>query len=435
MRRGFLLAVLGLVLLVSTTAPAQAEDKLAFLVPNLYGPNGLIVDSEAPLPGGGTHSAHFNSAFQSEFTQFNIALASQLGALPLPSPASGFTYQFDSALGVFTRSTQSFGPILAERAETIGKKKFTFGLSFQYFSFDTLEGVDLNDIEAVFTHDDFQLGGGRTDVVTTVNSIESTVSQFTLFFTYGLADRVDLSLAVPIVNTELSVISNASVQRIGTATSPATHFFRDASGGLGTEREYASSGSASGIGDLIVRLKATAARGESTGVALGVDFRLPTGDEEDLLGVGTTGIKPFAAISFSRGKFSPHVNLGYQWNGESVLGGNVTAGTKGDLPDQFLYVFGADVGVTPKFTLAFDLLGQYVIDSPRLVQETFTAADGSTFPQVSFITESFTVVNGAIGCKVNAGGNLLIDFNLLFKLNDNGLRDSLTPLFGIEYSF
>ena len=35
----------------------------------------------------------------------------------------------------------------------------------------------------------------------------------------------------------------------------------------------------------------------------------------------------------------------------------------------------------------------------------------------------------------DAAGSLLVDFNVLFKLNKNGLRDNITPLVGIEYSF
>ena len=102
---------------------AVTPDKLAFLITQLYGPNGLIVDSLRALPSGATYSAHFNSDFQTGFTQFNTALASQIVNVPLPSPASSFTYEFDSTLGVFTRTTQSFGPILAERWETIGGKR------------------------------------------------------------------------------------------------------------------------------------------------------------------------------------------------------------------------------------------------------------------------------------------------------------------------
>src|SRR5947208_775612 len=83
---------------------------LATLFTDLFGPNGLIVDSEATLPGEQPHSAHFNSDFQVNFSQFSTALVSQLVTVPLPSPASGFTYQLDTSLGVFQRTTQSFGP-------------------------------------------------------------------------------------------------------------------------------------------------------------------------------------------------------------------------------------------------------------------------------------------------------------------------------------
>ena len=96
--------------LAAGPAAAQSSDKLAFLIPTLYGPTGLVVDSEARLPSGETHSAHFNSAFQAEFTQFNVALASQLAAVPLPSSASGFTYELDPTLGVFQRSTRASAP-------------------------------------------------------------------------------------------------------------------------------------------------------------------------------------------------------------------------------------------------------------------------------------------------------------------------------------
>ena len=431
-------AVLAVALWVAGAAAAQAQSsgKLALLIPNLYGPDGLHVDSEAKLPDGSTHSAHFNSAFQAEFTQFNIALASQLAAIPLPSPASGFTYTFDSATGVFQRSTESFGPILAERAETIGKRKFTFGVSYQYFKFDTIEGVPLSDIPAVFTHDDSQLGGGRSDVVTTANSIDASLDQTVLFLSFGLADHVDLSLAVPFASAHLSVSSDAAIQRVGTCTAttcnPAVHFFGP---GFGDERVYADHGQASGIGDLVLRLKANPVRNDSIAFAFGVDARIPTGDEMNLLGIGAPGFKPFAIASFSHGRVSPHLNIAYQWNGKSVLAGNPETGEKADMPDQVTYAMGADIGVAKRLTLAFDFLGTHVINSPRLVRETFTAANGLAFPQIGFVTESYTLSNGAVGLKLNPFGRALIDFNLLFKMDSAGLRAKVTPLVGIEYAF
>jgi hypothetical protein len=426
---------LGAWLCGAVAGSAQDSGKLALLIPELFGPNGLKVDSSAKLPDGSDHSAHFNSAFQAEFTQFNIALASQLAAVPLPSPASGFTYTFDSALGVFQRSTQSFGPILTERSETIGKKKVTFGVTYQHFGFDSIEGLSLGDVPAVFTHDNAQLGGGRTDVVTTDNSIDASIDQTVAFLSYGLGSRFDVSVAVPFVSVDLAARSLAQVQRIGTASSPATHFYDDGMGDLGTTRTYASSGHASGIGDVVVRLKGNPVHNDSIALALGVDGRFPTGDEEDLLGLGAFGLKPFVVLSLSQGRVAPHLNVAYLWNGKSVLAGNAATGEKEDLPDQVQYAVGVDIGVTRRLTLAFDFLGTYVMDSPRLLRETFTAANGQSFPQIGFVTESYNLANGAAGLKFNPVGRVLIDFNVLFKLDSAGLRDKVTPLLGIEYAF
>jgi len=436
--------VLAALLALLDTAAAQAQASsgrgLAYLIPGLFGSAGLIVNSDTPLPSGEPHSAHFNSAFQRNFGPFNTALATQLAAVPLPTPASGFTYGFDTALGVFQRSTQSFGPILSARAETIGKKKFSLSVNYQSFRFDSIDGVDLGNLPAVFTHDGAAAGTGRADLVTTANSIDLSVDQVAAFLPYGLADRLDVSVAIPVVSTELNVVSVATVQRIGTVD-PRTHYFRDARGGVSTIGRFAASGSASGIGDIILQVKGTAFKRGATGLALAVDARLPTGSEEDLLGSGALGLKPFAALSLSHKRFSPHFNLAYQWNGKSILAGFQQTGTgivaeKSDLPDQVLYAVGADLGVSQTLTLAFDILGRRVIDSQQLVPETFRALDGqSTFPNIAFQPSSFNELDAAIGFKVNVAGRLLVDFNVLFKLNDSGLRDKVTPLLGIEYSF
>jgi len=442
MRKQALLVSVLSFLACSQSILAQQQGALATLIPNLFGPRGLIVDTDAPLAGGVDHSAHFNSSFQSEFTHINVSLATQLLGLPLPSPASGFTYSFDSKLGVFTRSTQSFGPILAERAETIGKKKVNVGFSYQYFNFDSIEGIPMNNVPAVFTHDDAAELGGRQDVVTTNTRIESSTSQFTFFSTIGLSDRVDFSVAIPVLRNRLSAVSDAIIQRVGTGTvNLAIHFFAAGQPGspgyYGNRRQFSSSGEASGIGDISFRVKATAVRWENSGLAFGVDFRAPTGDEMDLLGAGGPGIKPFAAFSYNYKRLSPRVNLGYQWNGKSVLAGDVITGTKKSLPDQFLYVVGTDVGLAKRLSLAFDILGQRVIDAPRLVGETFTTlTGGATFPNVRFVqASSFNIHNGAIGLKLNPFGNLLLNANVLLKLDNGGVRDKITPLVGITYTF
>jgi hypothetical protein len=416
----------------NVTAPVRS---LATLFTDLFGPRGLTVDSLATLPGEQPHTAHFNSDFQFNFSQFGTALVGQLVSVPLPSPAGGFTFQFDPTLGVFTRTTQSFGPILTDRADTIGAGRVSIGYAYQRYSYDSIEGIDLDHIPAVFTHDNAALLGGREDVVVTSNAIDAKVNQSTFFLTLGVTDGLDVSLAVPVVSTHLKVVSDATIHRLGT-TNPLTHFFRQVDGEVGERRTFTAVGDARGVGDILIRVKSTVARRGRNAFALAADVRLPTGDEMNLLGSGATAIQPYGVWSGSYGKVSPHVNIGYRWSGDSVLAGNPATGESAHFPDQFNYAAGSEVSVNSRLTVVFDVIGTYVIDSQRLDPHTFHALDGrSTFANIGFVRESFNMVNGAIGFKADLIQRLLLQFNLLFKVDQQGLRDKVTPLIGVEYTF
>jgi hypothetical protein len=424
-------------------APASAQGRpatLATLFEDIFGPGGLVVSSEEVLVDGTNHAAHFNSAFQSDFRLVNVALTSQLAAVPLPSPASGFTYRFDPGTGTFVRSTTSYGPILTERGETIGRGRVAFGFSHQYFSFDQLDGVSLSAVPAVFTHDNFQAGGGRSDVVFTENTIRADVSQFNGALTYGVTDRLDLALAVPIISTRLSLLSNARIFRVGTGQNTAIHYFRSDAGidGRGDTHQFYAEGSASGVGDIVLRAKATVLRESGRALAVGVDARLPTGDEQNLLGSGAVGLRAFGAFSTSFERFAPHVNIAYQWNGKSSLAGNVRSSTKEDLPDQFGWALGTDFGINNRLSIVFDLLGRRVIDSPELFTYEFVAAGPAgttTLPDITFERASYWVNSGAIGFKANVAPRLLVNFNLRFHINGGGLSDRISPLIGMEWGF
>ena len=82
-----------LALLPATTFAQTQPPNLATLFEDIFGPNGLVVSSDDVLLDGSTHAAHFNSSFQSDFKLMDIALTNQLTAVPVPSPASGFTVQ------------------------------------------------------------------------------------------------------------------------------------------------------------------------------------------------------------------------------------------------------------------------------------------------------------------------------------------------------
>jgi hypothetical protein len=268
-----------------------------------------------------------------------------------------------------------------------------------------------------------------------LNSVEATTNQFTTFVTVGVTDRFDVSLALPIVSSSLTVVSNATIQRLGT-TNPLTHFFRQADGTVGNTRTFTAIGDASGIGDVTVRLKTLVGKGKSGAMAVGVDVRLPTGDAMNLLGTGAVGVQPFVILSTTMQRVSPHFNLAYQWNGPSVLAGNPATGESADFPDQAAYAAGADVAVNPHLTLAFDLLCLYVMNAERIHPQDFHALDGvSVFRDIGFSPSSFNVLSGSLGMKLQIVERLLLDANVLFALDNHGVRDKVTPLVGFELSF
>jgi hypothetical protein len=413
---------------------------LSTIFDDVFGPNGLVLSSDDVQLDGTNHAAHFNSAFQSDFRLMNIALTSQLTSVPLPSPASGFTYQFDPSTGTFVRSTRSFGPILADRGETIGRGRIAFGANLQSFSFDRLDGVTLTDVPAVFRHDNYRSTAGRSDVIATRNTIQASVMQFTGAITYGLTDRIDIAVAVPVVRTRISLLSTATIQRVGTGSNTGVHYFADpaAPGGHGMSRQFQAGGEAGGIGDVLMRVKSTVMREGRRALAAGVDVRLPSGDELNLLGSGAMGVRPFAALSASFGPASPHLNVAFQWNGRSVLAGDVREGVKGELPDQFVYAAGTDVSVNSRFSLVFDVLGQRVLHSPRLTTFDFLAEGpfgAASLRDLRFDTASFWTTSGSAGLKANLAPRLLINFNLRFAIGSGGLTDRITPLLGMEWAF
>jgi len=433
---GLALAGCGVLYGQSSQPPNQQRNqgKLAFVIPNLYGPDGLRLDNP-------DHDAHFDSSFQENFGPFNSAVASQLTSLPIPSPASGFTYTFDRTLGIYERTAQTFGPILTERAETLGKDRFYFGFTFQHFSFDDIDGISLNSFPTVFTHSDTVDPDSPflQDVVTTDNLLDIQIGQFTSFFSYGLTDRVDLSVAIPLVSSTLDVVSAATVRPIGTANAPDDAVRLAHTFGQGRDvrsQTFSSGSSATGLGDIIVRLKGHTNRWERSGLAFAADIRLPTGDELNFLGTGAPGFKPFAIFSYNYDKISPHVNVGYQFNGESILGGDVRTGQTGDLPDQFLYSAGVDLGVSSKFSFAADFLGQRNIDAQRVsLGEAISAAGVPTsFNTLHFSRDSVNTADAAFGFKINPASTLLVTFNVIVKLNDGGLRSRVTPLVGLSFT-
>jgi len=434
---------------------ARSGDLLC-LVPQIYGPAGLVGQNfNGPLDSTTGHSVHFQAAAVNDFGPINSEIGVQLSQLPLASPASGFVFSFNPSLGVVARSTESFGPILTDRAETIGKQKLFVGVSYQFFNFDKADGVNLRNFGVVLTHEpeptvcaNHPTTPGCTtgaptftnDVVATQNSVDLKVHQVTIVATYGVTDRLDLSIAVPLLEVRMGMYSNATIFNF--EPPPVNHTFfpvppsQHETYVSPTNALFFNGNSSRGIGDIVLRGKLLAWKGEHSSVAVGMDAHLPTGDANNFLGAGTWGIRPFATYTYS-GRISPHATVGVQTNGNSVLAGDVTTQptTTAHLPDIITYSAGVDAGIARRLSVSVDFLGQSLLDAAKIATTTFSDYIGSAHPNITTSKGTVNQESIAGGFKANLVGKLLFTANILYQFNNAGLHSKPIPLAGLSYTF
>jgi hypothetical protein len=308
------------------------------------------------------------------------------------------------------------------------------------FSFATLRGVDLSDIQLTFTHEnvDFpacdSLFGGdcsrmgvpgfENDLIQFDLALAIDVAVHAFYLTYGLTDHIDVGAVVPVVSATLTGESRAQVVPFGADN--LAHFFEGTVGDPGLSAVRTTSGSATGLGDVAVRMKISFAERRNAALALLADARFPTGSEEDLLGAGEFTGRGLAVFTARFGTFSPHANVGYLYRG----GENRT--------DAVLATVGFDQLLGPRVTLAADLINELQVGDPSLRLPgpvEFEAPFTRTVRPTSIPDRRDDYVNGSFGVKIAPGEGLTLLANALFPLNRGGLRPDVIYTAGIEYSF
>jgi hypothetical protein len=251
-----------------------------------------------------------------------------------------------------------------------------------------------------------------------------------VFASYGITDRLDVGIAIPVLRVALDATVDSTILRLGTATDPTIHRFPT---GDGTHLSKSASGSATGIGDVLLRGKYLVLPAEGGGLAAGIDFRLPTGDEANLLGTGGTQTKLYLIAAGGTERMAPHVNVGYTFS----HGDSATA-----QPDELNYVGGIDVAASRLLTVAFDVVGRTLRKAGRLAltDTVFNpnppiGVTSVTFSQFSLQPDAnLNQVLGAVGVKYNITKTLLLNANVLFPMTNSGLRPNVTPVIGFDYS-
>lgn len=372
----------------TTAAPQRSvQDILDFLVTNV----GVQT----------SNAAADRAAATATFTTLTRALLASIATLPVGTSAGGFTYRFNPSLGTPERASDTFGPFFVERALTSGAGQATLGVSFQYASYHSLDGRNLQDGSLVTVADQFVDEAQPFDTENLTLNINSRTATF--FGNVGVSDRVDVGVAVPVI--ELNINGTRVNNYRGLTASSAT-----------------ATANTMGLADIAVRSKVRLTPEGPGAVAAGVEARLPTGREQDLLGAGSLAMTFMGLASYEAGP--------------SGVYGNVAIGT-GGIGREISYGAAASFAATPRVTVTGEFLARHVngiesIDEVLAPHPTISGVDTIRLAPTGINRTSAFAVGGI---KWNVGGLWLLHANVLVPLSDAGLTAHFTPTVALDYSF
>jgi hypothetical protein len=438
----------GALLLVVLAAPLQAqalEDRITDLFIFGEGDEVLFLGGSggSDNPAVQVHGDHFiPSAVGGNATVISFltnAIGSNVANLPVSASSGGETFRFEGATPV--RTSISPGPIYAERAQTLGSGRLYLSLARTGLHYETLRGVPLDEVPLRFTHSNVDFPGcdaifnGDCSVYG-VPEFENEVIDFTLglgvsvdvtafAFTYGISNRIDIGVVLPLVKTSLRGTSTATLIPFGD-NDPPPHFFAGTEDNPILTASRFVEGSSSGLGDVSARVKVNLRDAQPVSLAVLAEGRFPTGSEEDLRGSGAVALRGLGILSARLGDFSPHANIGYQYRGRDLD------------PDVFLLTAGFDQLLSSWATLAADLITEFPVgttDIPVPGDVLLEAPFRRTVRTSTIPDRRDDIINASLGLKFTFPRAITIVTNGAFPLNRGGMRPDVLWTLGAEYTF
>ena len=346
-------------------------------------------------------------------------------SIPVVSASAGFTYHFNKDLDIFERTSETLGPILLERPDTLGRSKFNVNVSFQFVRFDAFDGDSIKKLQApdpivVKVTSGGALVGFTANQLRYRLKIDDYITAFSL--TYGILDDLDVNVLVPVIETNFE--TGVTSQQVAIA-GPDGAFSR----AVGPPAFGDVSDDKFGLGDILLRFKYQLPRLSILRWAAGLQLRMPTGYQADFQGVDTFEASPaLFASTVLWGRVTPAFNAAIDLRADDVA------------RSQARYSLGADVDVVPRLGLSFAFLGrsEFARSSPA-GETSFQHLHGGVTVQEPLLGLDFgrkDFVDFAFGLRGVVWHEVMLFLNGIYAVNDQGLRNqTIIPTIGVEGTF
>jgi hypothetical protein len=339
-------------------------------------------------------------------------------------------YSFDPATGNFRRDPTTFGQVYLERAAPLGAGRFNVSFAYSYVELDEIEGHDASDLRDPYP---IPLEGVLAAVQIPRLGVEAAVHQFLLAATYGVTDDLEASVAVSLAHSDLEL--HTAVAAAAITEEGELLLFEEA---LDDENQV------TGIGDILLRAKYRFLTGQDLHIAGGLLLRFPSGNKDDLQGIGFFEVAP--SLLASTRVFEPATWARLQGHFNAAVGFNTEDVDESDAR----WGVGLDWGAIEEVTVSLAVLGRHqfariapvgAFPFPRCNTDLITcAADPSERDDVAQLfgiegdrPDYFTLSVGGRGALWR---NTLFAFaNVAIALNDGFVRTAPIPLVGFEGTF
>lgn len=122
---------------------------------------------------------------------------------------------YDTDEETFVIADRSLGPLLAERATTLGAGRFAIGFSYRQVNWDRLNGEKLGSMFRRINHQDKDgdgfLTGQETDYIDVYLRMKIEQDFVDFFVEYGITNSIDLGVVLPVVNTNMELDGEAYI--------------------------------------------------------------------------------------------------------------------------------------------------------------------------------------------------------------------------------